>query len=102
MKAEERGGLQDNRGTDQPAWAHEEHTHSSDDAIREAEIRCTLPGPIEDQELLLEKHGFRDHRTSAAGTGKPRDGCQQMENEDGQVAHATILPRRQTAQMRMI
>ena len=44
--------IQDDRGTDQPARAHEEHAHTGDDAIRETEIRCTLPGPVEDQELV--------------------------------------------------
>src|SRR5262245_45823398 len=48
MKAEERGGLQDNRGTDQPARAHEERTDASDDALGEAKIRCPLPGPTQD------------------------------------------------------
>src|SRR5499427_3734777 len=38
MKAQERGRLQDNRGTDQPARAHDERTHASNDAVRDAEI----------------------------------------------------------------
>src|SRR5262249_57994972 len=32
MKAKERGGLQDDRGTDQPVRPQEERTHASDDA----------------------------------------------------------------------
>jgi hypothetical protein len=56
MKAQERGGLQDDRGTDQPIRAHDECTHASNDAGREAEIRRPFPGPIEDQQLLLEEH----------------------------------------------
>ena len=102
MKAEESGGLQDNRSADQPARVNEERTDSSDDAIRDAEIRCPLPGPIEDQQLLLEEHGFGVHRTGAAGTSKSGDCRQQMEDEDGQVAHATILLRRQRAEILMI
>jgi hypothetical protein len=61
-----------------------------------------VSGSVEDQQLLLEEHGFGDHRTGAAGTGKSGDCRQQMENENGQVAHSTILPRRQSAKMRMI
>ena len=76
MKAEERGGLQDNRGPDQPSRPHEERTYASDDAIRETEIRCPLPGPIEDQHLLLEEYGFGNHGASAARTGKSGD-CRQ-------------------------
>ena len=93
MKAQERCGFQDDRGTDQPARAHEEHTHAGDDAISEAEIRCTFPGPIEDQQLLLEEHGFGHDGTRAAGTGESGDCRQQMQKEDGQVAHGTILAR---------
>jgi hypothetical protein len=94
VKAEERGRLHDNRRTDQPSRADKERTHASDDAIREAEVRCPLSGSIENQQLLFEKHGFGDHRTGAARTGKSGDGHQQVKNEDGQVAHWTILPRR--------
>ena len=48
---------------------------------------------IEDQELVLDEHGFRDDGTGAAGTGKPGDRRQEMETQDGQVAHDTILAR---------
>ena len=58
MEPQERGGFQDDRGTDQPARAHEEPTYSSDDAIRETEIGCTFSGTIEDQQLLLGEYGF--------------------------------------------
>jgi hypothetical protein len=61
-----------------------------------------FPGSIEDQQLLLEEHGFGNHRTGATGTGKAGACRQQMENEGGQVAHATILPRRQSATMPVI
>jgi hypothetical protein len=99
MKAQARGGLQDNRGTNQPPRAHEERTHASNDAIGEAEIRRPFPRPIENEQLLLEEHRFGDHRPGAAGTGEAGDCRQQMEDEDGEVAHATILPRRQRAEM---
>jgi hypothetical protein len=102
MKTEERCGLQDDRETDQPTRAHEEPTQSGDGAIREAEIRCTPPGPIEDQELMPEEHRFGDHRTGTAGTDQSGGCRQQMEKKDGQVAHATILSRRQSAEMLMI
>ena len=51
---------------------------------------------------LLEEHRFGDYGTGAAGTGKSGDCRQQMENEDGQVAHAIILPRPNSATMFMI
>jgi len=49
---------------------HEERTHAGDHAIREAEIGASLPGTIEDQQLLLDEHGFSDHGTRAAGTSE--------------------------------
>jgi hypothetical protein len=101
MKAQERGGLQDNRGTDQPTRAHEERTQASDDAIDNAEIWRPFPRPIEDEQLLLEEHGFGDHGPGAAGTGQSGDCREQVENEDGQVTHATILPRLHGAEIPM-
>jgi len=102
MQAQECGGLQDNRGTDQPARSHEERTQASDDAIDKPEIWRPFPRPIEDEQLVLEEHGFGDHRTGAAGTDKSGDCREQVENEEGQVAHATILARRQRAEILMI
>jgi hypothetical protein len=68
----------------------------------EAEIQCTFAGPIEGQQLLPEEHELGDRRTGAAGTGQSGECRQQMENEDRQVAHQTILPRRQRTEMLMI
>jgi hypothetical protein len=87
MEPQERGGFQDDRGTDQPARAHEERTHAGDDTISEAEMGCTFPGTIEDHQLLLDEHGFGHDGTRAAWTGEPGDRRQQMEKKDGQIAH---------------
>ena len=38
MKAQERGGFQNDRGTDQPVRAHEERAHAGNEAISDAEI----------------------------------------------------------------
>ena len=63
-------------------------THAGDDAIREAESGGPFPGTIEDQQLPLEEQGFGDHGTGAARTGKSGDRRQQIQKEDGQIAHA--------------
>ena len=42
---------------------------------------------------MLDEHGFGDHGTRAAGTGESGDCRQQMQKEDGQIAHGTILAR---------
>jgi len=88
MEAQERGGFQNDRGTDQSARAHEERTHAGDHAINEEEMGCTAPGTIEDEQLLLDEHRFGDHGTRTAGTGESGNRRQQMEKQDGQVAHA--------------
>src|SRR4030095_8159769 len=92
METHERGGLQDDRGPDQAAWAHEECTHAGDHAISRPEIGPTVPGPIEDQQLVLDEHGFSDLGPRAAGTGQPGDSCPQVQKKNRQIAHRTILP----------
>ena len=42
---------------------------------------------------MLDEHGFGHHGTGAAGTGESGDGRQQMQKQDGQIAHRTILAR---------
>jgi hypothetical protein len=93
MEPQKCRGFQDDRGTDQPARAHKERTHAGDDAISEAEIGCTFAGTIEDQQLVLDEHGFGHHGAGAAGTGESGDRRQEMKKQDGQVAHGTSLPR---------
>ena len=58
MEAQERGGFQDNRDTDQPTRAHEQRTHAGGHPISKAEVGGTSSGPIEDQELLLDEYGL--------------------------------------------
>jgi hypothetical protein len=50
-----------------------------------------MPGPIEDQPLVRDEHGFSDHGPRGAGTGQSSDRRQQMEEQDGQVTHDPIL-----------
>jgi hypothetical protein len=59
-----------------------------------------FPGPIEDQQLLLEKQGFGDEGTSAARTSQSGDRRQQVQKKDRQVAHRTILARSPTPKKR--
>ncbi len=73
MNTHERRGLQDDRGPNQAAGAHEECTHAGDHAVRWPKIGRTGPGPIEDQQLVLDEHGFSDHGPCAAGTGQSGD-----------------------------
>jgi hypothetical protein len=47
--AQERRGLQDDHGTDQPPRTQKERTQAGDYAIRRAEVGGTFPAAIEDQ-----------------------------------------------------
>jgi hypothetical protein len=84
---------QADRDTDQPARAHEQRTEAGDYAIAEKEARRTLPGAIEDQQLLLDEYGFGPHSTHAAGPGEPSDGRQHVHQKDGQITHERIVAR---------
>jgi hypothetical protein len=93
MKAQQRGRFEDDRGTNQPARAHDERTQAGDHPISEAEIGRPFPGPIEDQQLVLDEYGFGHHGTHTTGTHQSGDRCQQMQKKNGEIAHGTILPR---------
>ena len=92
MKAQQRRRLEDDRGTDQPARAHEERTQAGDNPIGGAEIGRPFSRTIEDQQLVLDEHRFGHDGTHAAGPGEPGECRQQMLKQDGQIAHRTILP----------
>ena len=46
---------------------------TGDHAIGGAEIGRPFSRPIEDQQLVLDEHGFGDHGTRAAGTRQSGD-----------------------------
>ena len=77
MQAQQRGRFEGNRGTDQPARADEDRTQTGDHAIRGTEIGRAFSTTIEDEQLVLDEHGFGDNGTGAARTGQPGDSCQQ-------------------------
>ena len=85
MEAQKRGGFQDDRNTDQPARPHEQRTEARDHAVSEPQPWRTRPGAIEDQQLLLDEHGFGHDGTHAAGPGKPSDGRQHVQKKDGRA-----------------
>jgi rare lipoprotein A len=93
MQAQQGGRFEDNRGTDQPARADEDRTQTGDHAIRGTEIGRAFSTTIEDEQLVLAEHGFGHHRSRTAGTGESGNGHQQMQKQDGQIAHRRILPR---------
>ena len=91
MEAQERGGFQDDGGTDQPARADEQRAHAGDEAFSEAEVGGPFPGAIEDQQLLLDENGLGHHGSGAARAGEPGDRRQQMENRTARSRMAPIV-----------
>ena len=48
---------------------------------------------------MLDEHGFCDYGTRAARTGESGDRRQQMQKQDDQIAHGTIMPPREIQEM---
>ena len=82
-----RGRFEDDRGTDQPARAHEERAQAGDNPIGGVEIGRPFSRTIEDQQLVLDEHGFGHDGTGAARTGDPSDCRNQMQKKNGEMAH---------------
>jgi hypothetical protein len=93
MQAKERGRFEDNRERiNRPGRMKTAHRP----ATRRSEGRRLgdpFSRPIEDQELVLDDHGFGHYRAGAAWTGESGNGVQQMQKQGGQIAHRRILPR---------
>jgi hypothetical protein len=49
--------------------------------------------------LVFDEHGFGDHGPRAARTGESGDCHQQMQEQDDQIAHGTIMPPREIQEM---
>ena len=93
MQVQQRAGLEDDRGTNQPARSHEDCAQAGDHPIGKTEVGRTVSRPMEDQQLMRDEHRFGPYSTGAAGTGEPGNGRQQVQTQDDQVAHGQILPR---------
>jgi len=92
MQSQQGRRFEDNRGAGQPARADEACAQSSDYPIERTEIRRALSRPIQDQQLVLDEHGLSHHGAGATGPDKPGDGRQQMQKQNGQITHGSILP----------
>ena len=64
------------------------------------EIGRPFSRTIEDQQLVLDEYGFGHDGTGAAGTGELGDCRQQMQKQDGQIAHRTSYQDRDTKNAR--
>jgi hypothetical protein len=75
-------------------WAHEEGGQPEHKAIERGEIRRTLSGAIADQELMLEQERLSCDPAHAARAEEFREGNEQMDRQEEQIAHELKLSRR--------
>jgi hypothetical protein len=68
-------------------WAHEEGRHPEHKAIERSEIGRVSPGPAADQQLMLEQDGLSCNPSHASRAEQFREGNEQMDRQDEQIAH---------------
>ena len=72
-------------------WAHKEGSQPEHKAIEHSEIRRTLSGAIADQELMFEQERFSCDLARAARAEEFRQGHEQMDRQEEQIAHELKL-----------
>ncbi len=72
-------------------WAHDEGGQSEHKAIERAEIRGAMSGAIADQELMLEQQRLRSDTADAARAEEFREGNEQVDRQEEQIAHASNI-----------
>jgi len=70
-----------------------QRTNAGDCAIGEAEAWRTLPRAVEDQQLLLNEHGFSHDGPNAAGPGERTMVTNTMQQKGDQLTHRGIVAR---------
>ena len=77
-------------------WAHKEGSQPEHKAIKHGEIRRTLSGAIADQELMFEQERFSCDLARAARAEEFREGHEQMDRQEEQIAYELKLSCRPT------
>jgi len=72
---------------------HEESAQSCDETVGCLEPGRPLSGSIQDQELLLDENGLRDHGADAARAHKSGKGGDDMDEKNDEIAHRSIVAR---------
>ena len=96
MQARSVDGLKTIAETDQPARADEDRTQTGDTRSAAREIGRALSTTIEDEQLVLETHGFGDDRAGAAATGESGNHEFGIRHEQGSQ-HGKTFPARRSA-----
>ena len=95
MKAYQGRGLQHNGRAEQASGTQPERQPAGKDPVRRGQIRRSLAGAIQDQELMLKQK-----RLGNKGTGTPRSeqtsqASDEMDEQDDQIAHHRIVAGRE-------
>jgi hypothetical protein len=93
VKVQQGGRFQHNRRTDQTGTRHAQGAQSCDETIGWTEIRRSLMGSIQDQKLMFDEDGFRDHGADAARAQKPGNRSEDMNEKHEEMAHHGIVAR---------
>ena len=88
MEAHERGGIEHYRRPQEPGRSNHGRAQARDEAVGGREIWGPLARPVEDQQLVLEEHGFGDDRAGAARAQRPKSGPDEVTEQRGEIAHA--------------
>ena len=85
--------LQNYSGSENTCRTHEEGAQSSDNPIRDPEIRSSFAAAVQDQELMSNQHQFGHHRPHAARSQKSEYGNDHVNEKDEDVAHVAIVSK---------
>ncbi len=66
MESENRGGFENDGGTQQSVWLHEYGAKPSDESIDRFQGGCSFSRAIENQQLMLDEQRFGDDGSNAA------------------------------------
>lgn len=93
MKGQKGRGFEYDRRTDEAGGPNEKRAQTGDQTIGSAKIGCSLPGSIEDEELMFDENGLGDDGTDATGPQEPGEGGKDMDEKDENVAHVGIIAK---------
>ena len=94
VKAQQCRGLQYDCRTEQTSWTHQERHPAGEEAVRRAEIGGSLPGAIQEQELVFEEKRLSNDGTDTARSEQAGQGSDQVEEKNDQIAHRRIVAGR--------
>jgi hypothetical protein len=88
VQVQQGGGPQADGGTEYARWAHEEGAQAGDDPIRGTQVGSPFAAAIEDQQLVPDQHRFGHDGPESTWPCQPRQGDDQMNEQDDAVAHS--------------